>query len=274
MARPHLANFLAAAIASATLAGFIPGAHAQPADLPIPAAKTTEYPSGIRVGKVGGKTYYLDRQGRVLYGMDMRVLLRAGPDPAQYCTGECAATWEPLLAPAGSKPNIAYPRGPARLAVAAPGFHAQPQLAPDWTIISGPQGPQWVYKGWHMVFARRGAGARSDQFDGTDERTWNTLKFVPPVPEVVAPPEVRAIARDGGYVLADSAGRLLFTGTCTKNCIDWLPLRAGMASAAVGAWRALTDADVTQWTWRGKPVYVCPEDAPSEVPTGGKVLQP
>ncbi|MBU6269422.1 MAG: hypothetical protein KGN34_17885, partial [Sphingomonadales bacterium] len=142
-------------------------AAAQPADLPIPAAKPGPLPPGIKVGQLGGRSYYFDSRGRVLYGMDMRVLLRAGPDPAQHCAGECARAWEPILAPSGATPNIAFPQGFGGRPQPAPppGFITQPQNAPDWTIIAGAQGPQWVYKGWHMVFAHRGDG-RSVRYEG------------------------------------------------------------------------------------------------------------
>ena len=65
----------------------------------------------VAVGSAGGIPVYVDAQGRTLYGMDMRVLLRTDPDTSQHCTGACAEVWEPLLAPAGSTPNIRFPMG-------------------------------------------------------------------------------------------------------------------------------------------------------------------
>ncbi|MDE2405734.1 MAG: hypothetical protein KGM17_13790 [Sphingomonadales bacterium] len=250
-------------------------AQAQPADLPIPAARPGPLPPGIAVGHVGGKAYYTDARGRVLYGMDMRVLLRAGPDPAQFCTGDCARTWEPLLAPAGAQPNIAFPTGfGGRPAPARPaGFIVQPQEAPDWTIIAGPQGPQWVYKGWHMVFARRSDG-RSDRYDGADGRVWNTLKYVAPPPVPAAPADVRVQALDGAYVLVDGRGRRLFVGACRQGCADWQPFAAGMASGTTGAWRVSTAGDTPQWTYRDQPVFVAREDSPMDIPATAKGLQP
>ena len=131
-------------------------AGAQPADLPIPPATTGEYPPGVKVAKTPAGMVYAAADGRTLYGMDMRTLIRWGPDPSQYCREACAETWEPLLAPAGAKPNLGYPtRGSGSRATPGEGL-VQPQRAPDWAIIAGPQGPQWVYKGWHMVFVRKG----------------------------------------------------------------------------------------------------------------------
>ena len=254
---------------------------AQPVDLPIPAATTQSFPAGIKVAKVGAGQVYADASGRVLYGMDMRVLQRFSPDPALYCAQACAQTWEPLLAPAGTAPNIAYPpgfrgerraRGGAEPA-APPGF-VTPQTAPDWTVIAGPQGPQWVYKGWHMVFAHRGDKPGVIAHEGADNLTWNTLKYVAPAPKVTAPGGVQVMLAGTDYRLADKDGRALFTGTCAKDCAGWQPLTAGMASAAVGGWKVSMAGDAPQWTLNGAPVFVAREDDPTHVPAGAKVLRP
>ena len=75
-------------------------AKAQPVDLPIPAATTSEYPPGVSVKQTKAGPVYVDAKGRTLYGMDMRVLIRWAPDPSKYCKEACAETWAPLLAPA------------------------------------------------------------------------------------------------------------------------------------------------------------------------------
>ena len=290
------------AVPAVALAAFVVSspsmASAQPADLPIPAATTSAYPPGVHVAKTaGGKAgetaggaVYVDRQGRVLYGLDMRVLLRAGPDPAQYCQAACSQVWEPLAAPAGAKPNIAYPignrdrggTGNAARSEAdgkpprdAPGpFYDQPQKAPDWTVIAAPQGPQWVYKGWHLVFTRRGDKLGSTAFDGAEDKAWNTLKFMPPPPELDAPSSVKALAYAGAYVLADTRGHVLFTGRCTQDCPAWRPLSAGMASAEVGGWAVDNRGETPRWAYRGKPVFVSESDDPARLPQGAQALHP
>lgn len=279
---------------------------AQPVDLPIPAATTTEFPAGVTVAKVADGQVYTDPQGRTLYGMDMRTLIRHGPDPSRYCQNGCAE-WEPLLAPAGSKPNIRYPQGfggggggggaaraqqAGTAAAAGPGQAAagpgqamprpaaaseefvQPQRAPDWTIINGPQGPQWVYKGWHMVFVRKGDRPASTEFDGSQEFTWNTLKFVPPVPKVEGPKNVAPVFVGGGYALADKDGRLLYSGSCGVECTKWTPLAGGLASRGVGEWKISRTADKPQWTYRGKPVFVSSGTDATQIPAGGEILRP
>jgi predicted lipoprotein with Yx(FWY)xxD motif len=255
---------------------------AQPVDLPVPPATTSEYPPGVKVAKSDSGPVYVDARGRTLYGMDMRTLIRWAPDPAQYCQDECATQWEPLLAPTGSLANIAYPKGfgdqqqkapPQGQAVAAPAM-VQPQSAPDWTIIEGPQGPQWVYGGWHMVFTRKGEKRGQAQFDGAQDFTWNTLKFVPPVPKIEAPARVGTVLAGGQYAFADKDGRVLFTGKCKADCAGWVPLSGGMASRGIGNWTIGQTGERPQWLYGGKPVFVSQEVDPLKVPASATALRP
>ena len=158
-----------------------------------------------------------------------------------------------------------------------PGFISQ-QNAPDWTVIAGPQGPQWVYKGWHMVYVRKGDRPGSTAHDGADEQTWNTLKFVPPVPQITAPASVTTLFAGGAYALADRGGKLLFTGKCGQAqsgpCSGWTPLTAPMAGRGLGEWTVSLAGDNPQWAWRGQPVFVSQESDLQSVPSGGKVLRP
>lgn len=275
------AGLAIAAVAAVFLGGGT--ACAQPADLPIPPATTSQYPPGVAVGSAGGQPVYVDQAGRTLYGMDMRTLVRAGADTSKYCQGACAEVWEPLLAPAGAKPNIIYPGGfgdrrapprtPGQSAAPAGAFIAN-QKAPDWTVIEGPQGPQWVYKGWHMVFTRKGEAPGSAAHDGDEQMTWNTLKFVPPVPKLTAPVNVSAAYVGGAYALVDHEGRLLFTGSCADDCASWRPFGGGMASRGIGDWTVSRDADKPQWLYRGKPAYVAQGSSPEALPAGAAVLRP
>jgi predicted lipoprotein with Yx(FWY)xxD motif len=266
---------------SLTAAGAGAGtAQAQPVDLPIPAAKTDKFPKGVRVAKGQTPAVYVDAKGRVLYGMDMRTLLRWAPDPSQYCEASCAETWEPLLAPRGSEVNIRFPangeeaREPTPPAMPGEKIVYRQADAPDWTVIAGPQGPQWVYKGWHMVFTRRGEQPGVARFDGADEMTWNTLKYVPPTPQVAVPPNIEPRVIDGEPAFTDSAGRVLFTGACAQGCAGWEPFAAGLASAPVGDWQVDRGGDVPRWSYRGHPVFVSSEDDPSRAPAAGRVLRP
>jgi predicted lipoprotein with Yx(FWY)xxD motif len=267
------AGFLAVALAAALSSA---SSHAQPADLPIPAATTKVYPPGVAVNRKLPVPVYVDRRGRTLYGMDMRTVLRWSPDAAQFCGDACLADWEPLLAPAGAIPNIRFPEGAGR---SLPDGAINPlatrfidnRTAPDWTVIAGPRGAQWVYKGWHLVFTRKGKTRASAEFDGAESLIWNTLKFVPPVPEFVAPPGVGLTPVGGDYVFSDAGGNLLFTGTCAADCSDWTPLPAAMLSKGVGAWKVNLTGDRPQWQYSGAPVFVSDGAA---LPIGAALLRP
>ncbi|PLK26203.1 hypothetical protein [Novosphingobium sp. TH158] len=238
-------------------------ALAQPADLPIAPATTDVFPPGVKVIKSPSGSVFANDKGVTLYGMDMRVLWRAGSDPSQFCKGECAAQWEPLLAPPGTKPNLALPRGFGR-----------PAPFTDWMVMESAAGAQWVYKGWHLVFVRKGDKPGTTTYEGAEDLTWNTLKFVPPAPKIVAPQTVSTRWRDKEYVLADKEGRVLFTGSCKKTCADWHPLPAPAAGRDIGEWSVSRTGDVPQWTWRGKPVFFSMADDPATLPASARVLKP
>lgn len=272
-----------------------PWVFAQPSDLPIPAAQTTDFPPGVSVVKLAGGSILVDRSGRTLYGLDTRTVHRFTTNPALYCQDRCAE-WEPLLAPPGMQPNVA-PAGQSNFGLAgsappssvaqpaisrsgpggtliAPAGMFSPLIAPDWGVIAGPAGPQWVYKGWHMVYVRKGDRPRSIAFDGIEELRWNTLKYVPPVPVLPAPAGIKPIFHDGAYVLADKDGRLLYTGRCAKDCADWHPLGTGLASQGLGEWTVSRSGDEPQWLFRGKPVFTSAEPDAASLPKSAKLLRP
>lgn len=319
-------------IAALILSAQVPlaAAWAQPVDIPLPAAKTTEFPAGISVAKVPSGQVYVDAQGRTLYGLDLRTVNRWVVDGSKYCASGRCEGWEPLLAPPGTKPNLTLFRGfrrgpgagagagagapaaagagapPATAASAAPGAAARPagapgaapagvnqqqlaaafgtggappgmytqQNAPDWTVIDGPDGPQYVYKGYNMVYVRKGDKPRSTAFDGAEDKTWNTLKFIPPVPKLAAPNGVGTAWVDDTYLLTDKDGKLLYTGRCGRDCAGWKPLAAPIASHGLGEWTVDRGAPRPQWLYRGKPVYVAVDDSLASLPRSSEALRP
>ena len=257
---------------AATLATAAPlpsALHAQPVDFPIAAADGTPLPPGVSIRKDKTGSVYVDRQGRVLYGMDMRTVLRWAPNPAKYCTESCKSEWKPLLAPSGAAINVAFPQAYRE---EVPKGIFNPQKAPDWTVISGVDGAQWVYKGWHVVFTHR-TDARSTAYDGAGDRTWNTLKYVPPKPALTAPATVETRFVEGRYVLTDTEGRLLFTGKCSQPC-TWTGLPAPMASHGIGTWTVSLAGDAPQWALKGKPVFVGTGNSSDTLPPGATSLRP
>ncbi len=255
-------------------------AFAQPTDLPLTAATGETIPDGIKISNTASNTaqgkLYTNAKGQVLYGLDMRLLIRFGPNPALYCQAECAKNWQAVLAPENAKPNIAYPIGfGSRRPAPLPGYYPQPEKAPDWTIIAGPQGPQWVYKGWHMVFVHKGDVAGKISHDGADNQLWNTLKYLPPAPKLVAPAGVQAALFSGQYALVDKTGNPLFTSECAPaTCALWDVLPAAMASADLGHWTVGHDGDRSHWLFHGKKVYVLHNGSPSAIPAKSALVRP
>lgn len=285
------------ALATAPLAAT--GALAQPADLPIPAAASTELPAGISIAKTKSGSVYVDAKGHTLYGMDMRTLIPRTANSLKYCSGPCLDEWEPLLAPPDSKIDNSAAADPYNRILQAQGQGAggarqggqgqqatgggggnntgrstgEAQNVPDWTVVDGPKGPQWSYKRWHLVFTHKGDKPGQIDKDGYDDHVWNTLKFVAPVPKLMAPTTVASARQGDSYVLTDKQGRLLFTGKCADNC-RWVPLQAGAAGTGVGEWTVDRSGDTPQWLYRGKPVYVSQEDDPLQAPAAGSALRP
>jgi predicted lipoprotein with Yx(FWY)xxD motif len=293
-------------------------AWAQPTDIPLPAATTTEFPPGVSVAKVDGGQVYIAADGRTLYGMDLRTVNRWVIDGTKYCADRCEE-WEPFLAPAEAKPNLTTFRGFGRRRPAAPpaaapaappaattpaaaaganpgaapaagdGAERQQQLAaafgrgaappgmytqqnaPDWTVVEGPAGPQWVYKGYHMVYVRKGDQPRSTAYDGVEGKTWNTLKFIPPVPEIEAPNGVGTAWLDDAYLLTNKDGKLLYTGS---DCASWTPLAAPLVSQGLGEWTVDRSAPRPQWLYRGKPVFVAADETTASLPGQTVALRP
>jgi predicted lipoprotein with Yx(FWY)xxD motif len=267
-----MAGLLLRSVATSLLAMLsAASASAQPVDFPVTPADGTPLPSGVRVLKLDGGHVYANPKGQVLYGMDMRTVLRWVPDPARYCAQDCQRDWVPLLAPAGTRPNIRYPAGFEKPGEAADTL--DPRKAPDWTVIEGAQGPQWVYKGWHLVFTQRSASRSAAAPDGTGGMTWNTLKFVPPPPAIEVPGTVATAFFDDAYALTDKDGRVLFTGKCDGDC-SWQPLAAPMAASGLGDWKVTLAGDRPAWALKGKRIFVSTEANPHTVPSGAKVLRP
>jgi predicted lipoprotein with Yx(FWY)xxD motif len=297
-------HLIFAAMATAGLAAA--GALAQPADLPIPAAASNDLPPGISIAKTKNGSVYVDAQGHTLYGMDMRTLIPRTASALKYCSGPCLDEWEPLLAPAGSKTDNSAAADPYSRILqtqgqgggqgqgaggAGQGGQGQGQQAtggggnntgratgeqqnvPDWVVVDGPKGPQWSYKRWHLVFVHKGDKPGQTDKDGYDDHVWNTLKFVAPVPKLLAPTTVASARQGDSYVLTNKQGRLLFTGKCADNC-RWVPLQAGAAGTGVGEWTVDRSGDTPQWLYRGKPVYVSQEDDPLQAPASGSALRP
>jgi len=214
----------------------------------LSAAPAPDHPVIISVGKTAAGPVYIDAARKTLYTMSIRWARARTGVGIEYCAAVCLAVWTPLLAAADAKP------------------------LGDWTVIAGPKGPQWAYKG-NPVFSFNADSQPGDvKGDGYDY-LWSTLLYVPSKPVLVAPPSVAATPVKGENVLTDTGGRALFTATGTLAS-NFTPFAAAMASRSVGDWTILREGDVPQWAWRGKAVFVSHEPVPTDVPADGEVLKP
>jgi predicted lipoprotein with Yx(FWY)xxD motif len=237
----------------------------------VPRPATSEQlPPGISVRKTDKGDVYVDARGRTLYGLDVAALFVETRNPYKYCSGPCAAEWEPLLAPAGT------PAGPATV---TRGFgRNQPAPIPDWTAVEGPNGLQLLFKRTNLVFVRKGEKPGSTRWDGANGYLWNLLRYVPPQPKLVAPDGVKAVFLDGAYALVDRNERLLYTrdrkAKCTQTC-DGTPLKSGLVVKDMGEWTVSRSGESPQWVYRGQPVFVS-QGAPgsSDIPEGARILRP
>jgi predicted lipoprotein with Yx(FWY)xxD motif len=277
--------------------------------LPIPPANSTELPPGISVKKTPIGDVYVDAKGRTLYGMDYRTLFLDTRNPATFCSGSCAETWEAVAAPPGTPPTPppqirgfggggqgqgqgqGQNQGQNQAAQAVLANQAQAAqvvlgfmggtapTGPDWTVTVGANGPQLMYKRTNLVFVRKGDAPGSTQWDGDDHQRWNALRYVPPVPKLVAPPNVAPLYVAGGYAFADTKAHVLYVlgppKKCSAACEPPEPFRAGLISQGIGDWSVSRTGDLAQWLYRGKPVFVS-EGAPksADIPVGATILRP
>ncbi len=317
-----LCNLGLVVLASAFLT--VPAA-AQTPNLPIPPASSAPLPPGISFKKTPLGDVYVDAQGRVLYGMDTRLLRLQTRSANTFCSGSCVETWKPVAAPAGMAalpptPNFGFGGAGAGLIVQAAlgGQAAQAALGgqaaqagqniqaaiqgggggggglgrfaytgPDWAMVQGINGPQLMYKGWNLVFVRNGDAPGSTKWDGEAAnvpnepaiRLWNALRYVPPVPKLVAPPNVAPLFIGGAYAMTDTRDHVLYVRDkpqkCNGACENPVPFRAGLVSQGIGDWTVSRAGEVAQWLYRGKPVFVS-QGAPksADVPAGATILRP
>ncbi len=151
------------------------------------------------------------------------------------CTGVCATAWPPALAP------------------------AETAATDDWSVIARADGKrQWAHRGQPLYLAASGDGAGAESFHVAIFRPGADL----PLPADVM---VRDLAAGGGIGLADPAGITLYVFdaavTDPKLSRHWLPLEAPAVGNPVGDFTILArDDGITQWAWRGKPLYRFDED--------------
>jgi predicted lipoprotein with Yx(FWY)xxD motif len=192
-------------------------------------------------GGVGGYTAFADAQGTLLstYAAD-----KAG---AIACVDDCARAHPP----------------------AAPADGAQP--VGDWTIVRRPDGSaQWAVRG-QPVYAYQAK-------PGPEMATWKPVPVRPaepmPTPNGI---DVQEVPGAAGVILTTAKGAPLYTfdgdpwadgSACTGDACPrrWLPVRAPQLARPLGDFTPATRNGLTQWAWKGKPLFTFQGDTePGEV---------
>jgi predicted lipoprotein with Yx(FWY)xxD motif len=190
-------------------------------------------------------TVFGDPAGKTLYSTDRDV------EPGKSsCAGECATTWPPAIAPGDAKP------------------------VGHWSVVKREDGAQqWAYKGKPLyTYAKDekigdGSGQNVDQ-------VWHMAALQPAdgidMPYGVA---IQEIATGPGQGLVDAHGRSLYvfdgrvehgkaicaTGHCGP---EWRPLPAGQLANPIGDFTIVAREDgVSQWAYKGRPLYLYAGDA-------------
>ena len=226
-------------------------------------------PPGITFGSTPIGPVFADAEGYTLY-----VTRRDAEPGVSTCFGPCVSVWPPVRAA------------------------AEPTPFGDWSLVArGDGAPQWAYRGRPLYRYRHeeqtdwaiGQGnvwqiATVDPFPvrGGRRRSYLRAAVRPTRFEVAgAPPGIVAETTRFGVALADARGMTLYAApaACQPTCAGiWTPLRAPAAAVPFGDWSVAPRADgLTQWVYRGRPLYACTRDAaPGEaacVADGGRIVE-
>jgi predicted lipoprotein with Yx(FWY)xxD motif len=161
------------------------------------------------------------------------------------CSGGCAQNWPPAVVPVGAAPHG------------------------DWGVISRSDGTrQWTHGGLPLYRFAKDKEVGDVGGDGAGGGAWHVATLQPdaalPVPDAVA---TRELGDAGGVGLTDALGMTLyvFDGTASQrmpDCLgrdcasEWLPLEAAAIAGPGGDFDVLAREDgITQWRYRGKPLY-------------------
>jgi predicted lipoprotein with Yx(FWY)xxD motif len=190
---------------------------------------------------------FADARGMSLYWVDED----SASGGAAACTGDCAQSWAPAIAPPGAAPIT------------------------DWSLVSRDDGAkQWALRGRPLYRFAADAAIGDTKGDGAGGGAWHAAVFRPgagiPLPDSV---RVRVIGNGGGAGFTDEVGMTLYelhadarlaAGHCKpgSECARrWTPFEAPAIAGRIGDFAPLArDDGITQWTYRGRALYRFDED--------------
>ena len=196
---------------------------------------------------------YANAAGMSLYAFDM------DKADAATCTGDCAQMWPPALAPKNAK------------------------AAGEWSLSKRPDGTkQWVLKGQRLYTFSKDTAIGETNGLGVDS-AWHPAAFKPDQGELTPNGiHVAEVDSASGIALVNDLGMPLYTfsgnavrdktacvsGPCTNH---WIPVVAGQFSTTVGDFTAVQQAGLSQWAYKGKPLYTFDGDTQPGDAVGGTV---
>jgi predicted lipoprotein with Yx(FWY)xxD motif len=260
---PRGALWVGTASALLLLAARFYGTPHQPPDAlsPIPLATPPGISLQLRASPLKARVattaqwVYADSHGMSLYTHDKDISHGAS------CALDCDAAWPAALAP----PNAIQDA--------------------NWSLLDRAHGAkQWVYRGAPLYRYANDKAIGDTLGDGADGGAWHAAVFRPgaglAVPDGIT---VREIADAGGMGLVDSSGLTLyaFDGNAANperscgaaDCARlWAPLEAPEIANPVGEFSVIArDDGITQWSYRGKPLYTFAGDRKAGDGNGGGV---
>jgi predicted lipoprotein with Yx(FWY)xxD motif len=254
--KPGAARWIGAvAAAMLALAGVHWLSHPHPAvharslvPVATPPGITLQVRAGTKRARAAAaaEVVYADAKGMTLYVYD-----KDSVPGTSACVSDCAAAWPPAVASSGATP------------------------VGDWSLIARADGArQWVYRGAPLYRFGNDHAVGDTRGDGADNGVWH-VALLRPGAGMVLPDDiaVREIADAGGQGLVDTLGMTLYTfqgdvthskaycdggGDCARR---WIPLAAPEIANPAGDFSAIVrDDGITQWAYRGKPLYTFDAD--------------
>jgi predicted lipoprotein with Yx(FWY)xxD motif len=181
---------------------------------------------------------YTALDGRSLYVMKVYRLRYAGAAET-YCTGACTLAWKALPAPADAKPVGA------------------------WTVVTGPQGPQWAY-GKRPVFLFSGDKQSGDLNGHERDDIFLAINYVPPAPTTPAPGGIEPLFVNHREYVFSYQGRPVYGygpgASCAEGCKGLTPLAAPLGAKNIGDWTIIRHDGGSLWTYAGKRLFVAAND--------------
>jgi predicted lipoprotein with Yx(FWY)xxD motif len=208
-------------------------------------------------GSSAQEVIFADAKGMTLYTFARDTVRSGGVAAVSACVGDCPSTWRPAVAArdAGS--------------------------ATDWSMLRRADGSrQWCYRG-APLYTFAGDGVPGDaKGEGAEGGAWRAAAFLPAVGSVLPDSiTVRHVPDAGGTALVSPEGLTLYVyagdarypvagcGVGSDCARHWRPLEAAAIANPAADFTVIAREDgITQWAYRGGPLYLFDGDRkPGEV---------